>query len=78
MFKDMFGGLKLPGMGKAHHEKSQSTGYNLGMNKGTFATAFDHREYFEQNIRPENKRKFEQGIQRTRNERNSATFIMHD
>ena len=51
MFNDMFG--SKPGMGKVHHEKSQSTGYNLGMNKGTFATAFDPREYFETNIRVE-------------------------
>ena len=60
MFNDKYG--VSPGMGRVRHETQQSTGYNLCMNKGTFATAFDPREYFENNIRPQNKQNFEKGI----------------
>ena len=40
---------------KVRHEPTIRTGYNLGFNKATFATTFDKREYFEKNIRQQNK-----------------------
>ena len=78
MFNEMFGAnTQLTGQ-KVFHDGNKATGYNLGFNKGSFATAFDKREYFEQIIRPQNKKTFEPGIQANRNERNNATFIRYD
>lgn len=48
------------------------------MNKGSFAKVFDHKEYFEKNIRPQNKKIYEPGISANRIHRNSATFITHE
>lgn len=49
---NMFGGtMRMPattlGSPKGLPDKIIETGYNLGFNKGSFATAFDSREYFE-------------------------------
>ena len=66
MFGEMFGtlGSKTPSLAvkTVRSKKSVETGYNLGFNKGSFATTFDQREYFERNIRPANKKSFEPGI----------------
>ena len=60
------------------HEKTQRLGYNLGFNKGTFATAFDRKEYFESHIRPQNRRDLTPGIVNNKHARNNATFIEYD
>lgn len=66
------------GSPKGLPDKIIETGYNLGFNKGNFATAFDSREYFEQNIRPANKANFTGGIKANREKKNNATFIQYD
>ena len=60
------------------HAQIKRLGYNSGFNKGTFATNFDTREYFETHIRPQNKRNLVPGIRVNRDERNNATFIQYD
>ena len=60
------------------HEETYRLGYNLGFRKGTFATAFDRKEYFESNIRPQNRKDLQPGIQINKNKRNDATFIEYD
>ena len=50
----------------------------MGFNKGTFATAFNRKEYFESHIRPQNKRDLTPGIVANKHSRNNATFIEYD
>ena len=59
-------------------ENNHRLGYNLGLQKGTFAMSFNRKEYFEKVIRPYNKKVFEPGIQANRNQKNGATFIQYD
>ena len=54
------------------------TGYNLGLQRGTFATQFDSRDYFEKHIRPQNRQLFGAEAQEGRSARNKATFIVHE
>ena len=78
MFNDLFGeNSHMPHL-RLEHDKSQTTGYNLGMRKGSFATAFDTKEYFERNIRFQNKKNFVPGIISNKNNKNSTTFIRAD
>ena len=77
MFSSMFGNENNMPPVRKPYEGQKKTGYNLGLNKGSFATVFDHKEYFEKNIKAHNKKIFEPGISANRISRNSATFITH-
>ena len=78
MFNDMFGSKGRTPFLPVKHEKTHRLGYNLGFNKGSFATAFNRKEYFESHIRPRNKRELQPGIVANRHARNNATFIEYD
>ena len=60
------------------HEKTYQLGYNLKFNKGTFATAFNRKEYFESHIRPQNKRELQPGVVANKHLRFNKTFIEYD
>ena len=53
------------------------TGYNNGFQKGTFATQFDRKEYFEKFIRPKNKELYGAKAKDYLEQRNNASFIVH-
>ena len=42
----MFDGANAVTNNRIYHDTLQTTGYNLGMRKGTFATTIDPKEYF--------------------------------
>ena len=74
----MFGSNSRLPFQQVNHDKTKRLGYNLGFNKGTFATSFDRKEYFETHIRPQNKRDFQPGVIANVHKKNQATFIQHD
>ena len=78
IFNDMFGSNLRAPFRPVKHDKTKRLGYNQGLNKATFATAFDRKEYFERVIRPDNKKHLIPGIQANRHEKNKATFIEYD
>ena len=78
MFNDIFGTKGRMPFIPVKHEQTYRLGYNLNFRKGTFATAFDRKEYFESHIRPQNKRDLEPGIVINKNKRNNANFIEYD
>ena len=54
------------------------TGYNSGFIKGTFATQFDSKEYFQMFIRPKNAEKFGEEAREEKHMKAKARYIVQE